>query len=141
MMNRGKAMSSTLRNWPVAVAAAAFACASVVQVPSSLSTARGENVAASIEITDEVQGESSSGFSNRIRGGTVWKYVGTLEQGLVYRPRDTVLTVEGAHIHEAYLVVKDGQWVGYYLPVEKAFSPNRSIQKLSVKVLEEGGRP
>jgi len=31
--------------------------------------------------------------------------------------------VEGAHVHEAYLVVAGDRLVGFYLPVEKAYSP------------------
>jgi hypothetical protein len=39
-----------------------------------------------------------------------------------------VFTIEGAHIHEAYLVVDAGdQLVGFYLPAEQAFSPMMPI--------------
>ena len=46
--------------------------------------------------------------------------VGRVAQGLVLKPTQTVLTVEGAHMHEAYAVHRDGQLVGFYLPVERA---------------------
>ena len=39
------------------------------------------------------------------------------------KPIDTVLTVEGTHVREAYIVVWNDQWVGFWLPNEEAFSP------------------
>jgi hypothetical protein len=33
-----------------------------------------------------------------------------------------VFTVEGSHIHEAYLVVDSGTLVGFYLPAEQSYS-------------------
>jgi hypothetical protein len=57
-----------------------------------------------------------------VRSNTRWQYVGSLPEGDVYRPTNTVLTVEGSHIHEAYLVLKGKALVGYYLPVEGALS-------------------
>ena len=34
----------------------------------------------------------------------------------------TVFTIEGANMHEAYLVLREGRVVGFYLPGERAFS-------------------
>jgi hypothetical protein len=56
-----------------------------------------------------------------LRSGSRWTLVGGIAQGLVYRPDGGVLTVEGANVHEAYLVVSGTELVGFYLPVEKAF--------------------
>ncbi len=64
----------------------------------------------------------SVGYSRVVRAGTHWRYIGSLAQGDVYKPIDSTFTVEGAHIHEAYLVLKDGVLVGFYLPVEQAIS-------------------
>jgi hypothetical protein len=64
-----------------------------------------------------------SGYSRTVAANTEFAGVGRIGQGLVFRPVDTVLTVEGKHMHEAYAVVRDGTLVGFYLPVEKAFSP------------------
>ena len=62
-------------------------------------------------------------LSARVRAKTRWQYVGALAEGDVYRPTNTVLSVEGSHIHEAYLVLRDSKTlVGYYLPVEGALS-------------------
>src|SRR5438045_2429539 len=108
-----------MRHRPILAAAALSACASVSQVPASVSKVRDAGVPVSIEILEAVQGMSSAGISNAIRAGTVWNYFGVIEEGYVYRPRDAVLTVEGANIDEAWLVVSEGDWVGYYLPVER----------------------
>ena len=55
--------------------------------------------------------------------GSRWRFAGVIPQGGVYRAAQGVLTVEGANIHEAYLVIRERQVVGFYLPVEQAFSP------------------
>jgi len=52
-----------------------------------------------------------------------WRRVGRLPEGNVYRPVASVFSVEGRQVHEAYLVVRDNMLVGFYLPVESAFSP------------------
>jgi hypothetical protein len=49
--------------------------------------------------------------------------VGRTSEGDVYKPVGRVFTVEGAHIHEAYLVLVGNRLVGFYLPVERAFAP------------------
>jgi hypothetical protein len=63
-----------------------------------------------------------SGYDRTIVANTEFVIVGRILQGLVLRPTQTVLTVEGAHMHEAYAVLNNGQLVGFYLPVERAFS-------------------
>ena len=63
-----------------------------------------------------------SGYDRTIVANTEFVVVGRIPQGLVLRPTQTVLTVEGAHMHEAYTVLSNGQLVGFYLPVERAFS-------------------
>jgi hypothetical protein len=47
--------------------------------------------------------------------------VGHIQQGDVYRPRDTVFSVEGTNVHEAYLVLSGEKLVGYYLPAEHSY--------------------
>ncbi|QJE00375.1 hypothetical protein HH212_10360 [Massilia forsythiae] len=37
-----------------------------------------------------------------------------------------MFTLEGAHIHEAYLVIRDDTLVGFHLPAEAGFSPLRT---------------
>ena len=64
-----------------------------------------------------------TGYTRTLRAGSTWRLAGILPQGEVYRPVGDVFTLEGAHIHEAYLVVKGDTLVGFYLPAERAFSP------------------
>lgn len=64
----------------------------------------------------------NSGYSRLVPRGMKCELVGSVSQGKVYRAANTVFTVEGAHIHEAYLVVERGNLVGFYLPVERAFT-------------------
>ena len=54
--------------------------------------------------------------------GSRWRRVGRVPQGDVYRPVDTVFTIEGEQVHEAYLVVADRQLVGFYLTAEARYS-------------------
>lgn len=74
----------------------------------------------------------STGFTTHIKPQTIWSLVGTLPQGDVYKSRDQVLTVEGADVHEAYLVVSGDELVGFYLPVEHAFVHISPARRLSV---------
>ena len=64
-----------------------------------------------------------SGYERQLAAGTTLLELGRVEQGRVFKPTNTVLTVEGAHMHEAYPVLRESRIVGFYLPVEKAFSP------------------
>jgi hypothetical protein len=64
-----------------------------------------------------------AGYERRLAAGTSFVEFGRIPQGEVYRPTGTVITVEGAHIHEAYLVLRENRVVGFYLPTEKSFSP------------------
>lgn len=67
--------------------------------------------------------ELDSGYTRTVAAGTELIEVGSISQGKVIRPTNTVFTVEGAHMHEAYLVLQNARLVGFYLPVEKSFSP------------------
>ncbi len=61
------------------------------------------------------------GYERTLRKDTMWKPVGSVSQGKVYAPVGGVFSVEGAHVHEAYLVVSRGNLVGFYLPVERSY--------------------
>ncbi|MGV3742910.1 MAG: hypothetical protein ACO1NO_11440 [Burkholderiaceae bacterium] len=71
-----------------------------------------------------------TGYSRSLRLGSQWVKVGTIPQGEVYKPFRDIFTLEGAHVHEAYLVVSGDNLVGFYLPVERGFSPLK--QKVNV---------
>jgi len=65
----------------------------------------------------------SGGYERTLKKHTRWECVGQVTQGQVYRTRDQVLTVEASHVYEANIVVSSGHLVGFYLPVERTFSP------------------
>jgi hypothetical protein len=113
------------------VAIGGSGCATdVKRTPVSLSTPSGER--ARIEVAEAATVESSSGYNRVLPAGSVWELAGRLPQGAVYKRVKDVFTIEGAHVHEAYLVVSGNQLVGYYLPVERAFSPAKPVT-LSLK--------
>lgn len=95
----------------------------IVQTPADLDSARPANAAAAVVADADTQIRSSVGVARTVARGTVWDYAGRIGEGIVYIPRDTVLTVEGADVSEAYLVLRDAQIVGFYLPVQGTFSP------------------
>lgn len=66
---------------------------------------------------------SSARVARTLPRGTIWDYSGRIAEGDVYRPRDTVLTVEGANVSEAHMVIENRTFVGFYLPVQRTFSP------------------
>jgi hypothetical protein len=97
-------------------------CASEIKrAPVDLATAATETGRRFVTTTT-VEARPESGYVRMIRSDTELLVVGRVPQGLVLRPTQTVLTLEGAHMHEAYAVHRDGNWVGFYLPVERAYS-------------------
>lgn len=99
------------------------ACApEIVRHPTQL-TPLPEQSDSTIEILKDVSISVGPGYRRVIRRGSVWTRIGRSTDGEVYKPVDRVFTVEGAHVHEAYLVLDGDRIVGFYLPVERAFSP------------------
>jgi len=74
-----------------------------------------------------------SGYERTIPSGTKFAGAGRVREGAVLRPVETVFTIEGRHMHEAYLVLNGNQLVGFYLPVEKAFSPLSRPVELTIE--------
>jgi hypothetical protein len=102
-------------------------CASeVVRSPASLLPPANAD-RARIEISEEVSIEPSTAYSRVLPSGSIWELRGTLAQGAAYRRVNGIFTVEGAHVHEAYIVVAGNRLVGFYLPVEQAYSPTRPV--------------
>ncbi len=87
------------------------------------------------ELMNEVKLDIGAGYHRVLKRGTQWRCVGRLSQGDVYTTRDQVLTVEASNIQEAYIVVDSSKLVGFYLPVEKTFSPLRQRTELTMKEL------
>jgi len=97
-------------------------CASkLVTEPVELALAAPGAEASTLRLSYSVDVRLDSGYSRTLRAGTTWKRIGSIPEGEVWEPVDTVLTVEGRYLHEAYLVVNERQLVGFYLPVADAF--------------------
>ncbi|TMG77281.1 MAG: hypothetical protein E6H77_07825 [Betaproteobacteria bacterium] len=104
------------------------ACAAeVVRQQADFTPVAAAAARAEIEITEDVEVPVSRNYNRVLARGSRWQLVGTTPQGRVYRRSDGVFTVEGAHVHEAYLVLAGDRLVGFYLPVEKAFSPTTPV--------------
>jgi hypothetical protein len=84
-------------------------------------------------VAQDAVGESSAGYARSLPQGTRMEHAGRIAEGDVWRPIGLTLTVEGASIHEAYVVVSESRWIGFYLPVEKAYSPLRSHVALTLE--------
>jgi hypothetical protein len=111
------------------------ACApEVVRQPTVLS-AMTEEPGATIEVLREASvAVGPMGYRRTIRQDSVWTRVGRVSQGEVYKPTNQVFTVEGTHVHEAYLVLDGDQVVGFYLPVERAFAPVPEEKKTTLSI-------
>ena len=95
--------------------------ADIVRQPAVLSdipAGRARDVRA---VPVDVSVQLGSGYRRTIPGGSRWERVGAVPAGSVFARVDDVFSVEGAHVHEAFLVVNDGHLIGFYLPVERAF--------------------
>jgi len=74
--------------------------------------------------------------SGKIPDKRLWRYIGSVPEGAVYRPVNTTFMVEAKHAHEAYLVLKDTQLVAYYLPAEGTISVLEAPAQLNVTSLK-----
>lgn len=91
---------------------------------------RGERV---MVVTQAVDVTPSSGYTRTFKAGSRWRYVGRIPQGRVYAVKDDVFTLEGKHMHEAHCVLADDSMlVGFFLPVEQAFTPLSTPVRLPV---------
>jgi hypothetical protein len=86
-----------------------------------------------IQLIQSVDVRLSTGYSRKLEAGSIWRLTGHLPQGRVYRSIGAPFTIEGAQVHEAYLVVYDGSLTGFYLPGEHMMSPLSTPIPLSIK--------
>jgi hypothetical protein len=100
-------------------------CTAAVQ-HTPVSLIPSATAAAPVVLARSVVVTFDSGYARPINAGSRWTLAGTVAQGTVYRPVGDVFTVEGAHIHEAWLVLDRDQLVGFYLPAERGFSSLRT---------------
>lgn len=116
---RGNMTMPLIRTLVLLLAASLAGCAAVqhrpaVLAPAPAATPRVLAVAADFTL--------DTGFSRHLKAGSRWLQQGTVPQGDVYKPWQDVFMLEGAHVHEAWLVVRDDRLVGFYLPAERGFS-------------------
>jgi len=76
-----------------------------------------------VTVSQAVQVNPVLGYRRTIAAGSQWRSIGRTPAGEVFRPVVGVFTVEGAHVHEAGLVIADGRITGFYMLVEQAFVP------------------
>lgn len=74
-------------------------------------------------LAQDIDVQLGNGYSRTLKKGTKWRCVGKITQGEVYKTRDQILTVEASNIFEANIVVVAKNLVGFYLPVERTFTP------------------
>ena len=86
-----------------------------------------------LRVDNAVVLNAASGYSSTMPAKSQWTYVGAVLEGAVYKIKNDVFTVTGRHVHEAFVVVKDGNAVGFYLPVEQAFSPLGQSVRLPIQ--------
>jgi hypothetical protein len=67
--------------------------------------------------------ELVEGYATELRAGTRWRKVGRTAHGDVFHTADQIIAVEASNQHEADLVVSNGMAVGFYLLVERTFTP------------------
>lgn len=104
-----------------------------VVIPSPLAPVAGGH-SQTIRFAEEVSLVLPTLYSRKIKKGSEWEFVGDISEGQVYKPIRSVFTVEGAHVHEAYLVISGASLVGFYLPVEKAITAIKPIENLPIKI-------
>lgn len=94
------------------------ACADLTPRSESLTKTA---VTGQYHLQDQVTGAPVGGHERKLASRSTWRPVGTIAEGDVYRPVGTILTAEAMNVHEAYIVVRDGIWVGFWLPAENGF--------------------
>ena len=69
-----------------------------------------------------------------LRADTQWYHIGTISHGRVYDTDDQVIIVNSFNVYEAAIVVNDGNIIGYYPKVAKAFVAAKPVAIELVKV-------
>lgn len=108
-------------------------CASEVKRQSSNIVLHETTPGKRLVLEQPVMFTLDSGYQRTIKPGTEFVEIGSIQQGRVLKPLNTILTVEGAHMHEAYAVVDNDILTGFYLPVEIAFSPLSQTVVINLK--------
>lgn len=113
------------------LSACAFDVVRVKQIPTQLESR--PSAKDSFILEKEANIDLGTGYSRVLRKGTRWVLIGAIPQGEVFKTNDQILTIEASNIHEAYIVTKAGKLIGFYLPVERTFSPLNDPVDLFIK--------
>ncbi len=113
--------------------ACAFDVVRLKQIPVEIRT--GSACMENFTLTQDTKIDAGPGYSRTLKSGSRWECVGEIPQGMIYKTKDQILTVEASNVFEANIVVADQILIGYYLPVERSFSPLDNPQKLPAKKL------
>jgi hypothetical protein len=97
-------------------------CASAVRTEATRLNPATEPVAKVVRLEREALVVLPTGYKRHLKPNSQWRNVGSIPQGQVFRPVDSVLTIEGRQVHEAYLVISGGKLVGFYLPGESNYA-------------------
>ena len=117
-------MLSPLKGLAAALVAAALlcGCANPVRTEPVKFTPLAQQPAPVVQLQSDTVASLATGFPRTLKAGSQWRLAGSVTQGQVFRPINTVFTIEGRHVHEAYLVVSSGKLVGFYLPGEANYA-------------------
>jgi hypothetical protein len=99
----------------------AFDISHVRQLPISFTPS--SDAGKSFILDQNVRADLGTGFATRLKADTRWEQVGHTEYGDVFATKDQIVAVEASNIYEAQLVVSNQFITGFYLIVEKKFSP------------------
>ncbi len=91
--------------------------------PVQIAAIPSRAIATNVTVTRSTEIRLSTGYTRTLPEGSRWRSIGALPQGAVYQPVVGVFSIEGRHVHEAYLVIKDSHLQGFYLPAEGSFAP------------------
>jgi hypothetical protein len=95
---------------------------SVVHTPAKLISYGSFDTFLTVTVIKQTDFRLETGYTRSLNAGSRWERIGTITEGEVYKPKNSVFTIEGKHVHEAFLVIFNGHLVGFYLPVEFGFS-------------------
>lgn len=118
----------------IAIAFSLLGCASeMVRTQTRMNETDSSQQRRVITFVDNVVIKLSSGYSREIAKDSKWLLVGTTKEGNIFKPTDTVFTIEGAHVREAYLAISNNRLIGFYIPGENSFSPLGSSILLPIR--------
>jgi hypothetical protein len=94
----------------------------VLMTPATLVPVQSTSIPDVRTLKREARFKLKTGYSRVLAAGSRWKRAGSIAQGSVFRPVDTVFSIEGRQVHEAWLVIRQDELVGFYIPAEGNYS-------------------